>query len=295
VETVLRVRLATVAEAPPLVAVELRPAAEAVPSAVPEEDQALLDLPAHQESPATPEPRERPVNLANPCRLPASSPLSPRASPAPEASLDSPDHQDHQETLETPASPEAPAETLSQAHPDHQAPQEILEPPDSQDRPDNPEPQHKANRRHPLPQAHQEMPDLRDPPEAQDNQETPEAPEPQDPRDHQDLLAHPETTDNQDNPETLARLETPETRESARNTAPSTEESSSRTEAVDKHLLESERSRRRNNRGHREKSNAVVALPNLDDFRTLPPLPLHFFYAFICLSLAKRKKDAFAK
>jgi len=200
--------------------------------------------------PASLDPRDRPEGLASPESLelqetpePLASRRSPlvsqprrrRASPAPR---DLPDHQvlqDPQESLERLEPPDAQVQMLPQAHQDpvdHQDQPERLDPKDPQENQESPLSQR------PLPPESQERL------ESQDPRDRPDLPDPQDPTDLQDRLARKDhlvpmelqdPTATQDPLVHLDRPEPPARKVSARNTAPPTEESSSRTERGDKH------------------------------------------------------------
>jgi hypothetical protein len=191
-------------------------------------------LPASPVAPANP---VHPANQATPANL-----QLPHARPPPHhhanlAHKDLPAHPDHPDLPETPERLVPPADPDTMPHP---------EPPDPEDHPDLPE-----------------KPDQLDHPERPDNPplpshslpEPPEKPETSDPLDlpahpdnpvwtaHLDLPARkesparpesPEPTATPDQPDPPAQPERPERKVSARNTAPSTEECSSRTELADK-------------------------------------------------------------
>jgi hypothetical protein len=204
------------------------PAAVAA-SAVPEEDPAPLDL---QDSPAVPETPDRQEPPDNPANLPpllASSQSSLHADLAQEASPETPDLKDSPVNLEPPDSPELLAETLPPAHLAHLDHLDNLDNPDTQEAQDNPELLLPARTLLPHHQAHQESKDLEDP---RDSLEPPDSLEPQDSPAQRDLPAHLEAPETMDSPVSLDPPDSPDTPASpvsARNTAPSTEESSSPT------------------------------------------------------------------
>jgi len=149
------------------------------------------------------------------------------------------DHQDRPEHQERPAMP-VPTEIQDKAaairqldlldqrdHQDLPGRTEIQEPQETQDR------THKVKTPGKGSQAQPEMPDLQDLQDQQVNQVNPEDQDNQDQRDRTDNLEHQEMTDNPDNLDRQVNPAELEKRVFARNTAPSTEESSSRMELAD--------------------------------------------------------------
>jgi len=150
-----------------------------------------------------------------------------------------PDHPDHLVPPEHPVMPDQ-TETLDkvaaihkQAHPDqkdHLDHQDLMDNPVP---PDNPAPQLNHKKQDRDKQDQPEMQDHQDHQDQPDNQDSRAAQEPQDQRDQMDNPEHPEMTDSLATPVKLVNLEALVRRVFARNTVPSTEESSSRMEHVD--------------------------------------------------------------
>jgi len=208
------------------------PQAVAVTAAASQDHQDLEGLrenPVAQENPVLPGLQEHQESH----RLSHASPsLRHRASPAHLDPLDRPDPQDHRETLDPQASLEIPDKThpqASQARRVHQANREHQDSPEPQE---SPEPPPNLLRSFPDPQDHREMPDRQEHQASPEGQEATVSQDQQAPRDPLDHLDPQETTANREHLVSQERLEAPERRVSARNTVPSTEESSSRTELV---------------------------------------------------------------
>jgi len=196
------------------------------------DSQDLRECPANREDPANQERQEPQVPQANHQRRRVSPPLLHHASLAHKDPQDSQDHPDLPESPERPAPQEDREPTRRQ------------DPPDLEDLPDHPERPDPSERResqecpplpsHSLPESleSQEMSDHRDTPAHQDLPAATAHPEHPDPRESQDQMELPAQTELQDQPDHPDPEAPPEKRVSARNTAPPTEECSSRTELV---------------------------------------------------------------
>jgi hypothetical protein len=193
--------------------------------------------PVHQDQPEPPERTEDPASQVlqvspaiqeNHQSNHASQLLHHRASLA---QLDLPDHQDHQGPPVTQVSQVSQVNQDKTPHLENQDQKDHPDHPANQDNPvpqENPELQPKALHHNQAHQDHQETKAHLDQPDHQDNPETMLDLDPQDQKGHLDHLDHPETMVNQDlqvNQELQAMLAR---RVFARNTAPSTVESSSR-------------------------------------------------------------------
>jgi hypothetical protein len=208
-------------------------AAELAPNAAAEADPDLLDLPVNLADPEIQELLEAlasPENLLSQC---ANLRLLHHASHAQEVN---PDHQDLPDPTDSPEAPEA-QDNLAETHnldlPDHLDlldPTETPDSPDHLDSPDNPE---RALKPDLDLLDHLESPDQLDNPDSPEDLDNLEALANPDPKDLPEDPDSPETTDSPVNPDPLDSPEALARRVSARNTAPSTAESSSRTELAD--------------------------------------------------------------
>jgi len=175
----------------------------------------------HQDCQETPENRQ--FNLA-------SQSLHHHANLVHKVRQDLPDHQDHQEMLDNPAPQETQEAILHQESQDQRDHQDLQDHQDNQEHQENQAHQHKAPRLKQELRDHQETPDHQDLQDHQDSQETTQGQDQQDQKDHPDHQDHQETMDNLEHLVKVEHQEMQEKRVSARNTAPSMVESSSRTE-----------------------------------------------------------------
>jgi len=192
-----------------------------------QDHKALQAKMVNPESPVLPEP---PEILESPQRLLANQPLHHHANPAHKDLPDRLDPQDHQETQARLEPQDAQEPTLHQDlldhadHPDHQASLAQSDPTENQESQLNPSLSFQENQANPVTKAQLDLPDHQEPQEMTDLQ---------DPLDQKAKLAPTELQvktdrlDHQDLPEAVELLAR---RVFARNTALSTEESSSRME-----------------------------------------------------------------
>jgi len=195
-----------------------------------------LDLPAHQEPLVDQEIQDLLEAPASPdAHLPPCVLLKPQHH-ASHAQVVPPAHQDLQDQMEAQDSPDLQDKEVAHlplASQDQQGPQDPMETQDSPEPQDSPELQLKASNPDPASQDHQEMLEAQEVQDSQEEMDNPEVQALQDPKDHLEAQASLETTANPVNlvpPVSLVGLER---RVCAPSTAPSMEESSSRTELAD--------------------------------------------------------------
>jgi len=202
---------------------------DAAPVAV-EVDPAQPDHPARLDDQETQEAQalqDNPANLRPRLAQPSSN------SHANSAPAVSPDHPAHPDPMETPAVQDSQARAAaahSQAHQDHPARQDPMEDPATQEVQDNQDSQEPAQEVEPELQDQPETLVAQDSQEATDSQDSPADQDKPDPRDHPAVPASPVPTVTPASPEPPASQAVEARRESAPSTAPSMEESSSRTE-----------------------------------------------------------------
>jgi len=190
----------------------------------PEVHQVDPDVPVNQE------PQDCPVTLESHQFNLASQSLHHHAN---HAHRDHRDLQDPLDPQEMQDNPEPQATQEATAHPENQVQRDHQDHPDNLDSQAPPESQELPLKAHHPNQAPQDLPEMLDHQDHQDHQDSRAATlaqVPPDPKDHQDQQDHQETMDSQEHPDNPEHQEMQERRVSARNTAPSMVESSSRTE-----------------------------------------------------------------